>query len=607
MNFRDFKYYAGRVGVTRRHAGVLFSFHLSATLFETIAVAMMLPVLQFIEVNGEIVKLVSSSDNWRYLETVSNMTGVPLGLEILLLLAFFAIIARQVLFYVRLVYSARLQEGLMQAVRMRGFGSYLNATQAYYDKTPVGDIVNTFTVETRRGVLAALGPIELVNFLVMAAIYGGLLVSMAPGLTFMAIVIATLVLLPVRRLMRQSMNVGRLAATANKEMATFMTERLRSPRLVRLCGMAAAELRDMTRLTGAQFETMVRSGVLVARASVMIEPAIVATGFIFIYVAVDQFDAALGTVGMFLFILLRLVPIIKSIVTVRQSMLAALGSLEMVDQRLAEMEQEREIETGSRPFTGVQDVIRFKDVSFRYPSGSGAALEGINIEIAAGKINALVGPSGSGKSTLIDLLPRLRKPQQGAITIDDVAIDEFELASLREGIAYAPQTPQLLDSSVEAHIRYGKFDATEKEIRAAAEMAGAIDFIEMLPNGFATHSGEAAQRLSGGERQRLDLARTIVRGADILIFDEPTSNLDAFSEEAFRKTIKRIHNDTRATIILVGHRLSTIAMADRIIVLNNGRVVETGTHDELLESGGWYASAIAGSQEFAELSAAESS
>jgi ABC-type multidrug transport system fused ATPase/permease subunit len=165
----------------------------------------------------------------------------------------------------------------------------------------------------------------------------------------------------------------------------------------------------------------------------------------------------------------------------------------------------------------------------------------------------------------------------------------------------------LLDSSIEEHIRYGKFDATEKEIRAAAEMAGAIDFIEMLPNGFATHSGEAAQRLSGGERQRLDLARTIVRGADILIFDEPTSNLDAFSEEAFRKTIKRIHNDTEATIILVGHRLSTIAMADRIIVLNNGRVVETGTHDDLLESGGWYASAIAGSKEFAELSASESS
>jgi ABC-type multidrug transport system fused ATPase/permease subunit len=607
MNFRDFKYYAERVGVTRKHAGVLLSFHLCATLFETIAVAMMLPVLQFIEANGDVSQLVASSDNWRYLETVLNVAGLPLGLEILLSLAFIAIIARQVLFYARLVYSARLQEGLMQSIRMRGFGSYLNATQAYYDKTPVGDIVNTFTVETRRGVLAALGPIEFVNFLVMAAIYGGLLVSMAPELTFMAIIIATLVLLPVRRLMRQSMNVGRLAAAANKEMASFMTERLRSPRLVRLCGMAIAELRDMTRLTGAQFETMVRSGVLVARASIMIEPAIVATGFIFIYVAVNQFDAALGTVGMFLFILLRLVPIIKSIVTVRQSMLSALGSLEMVDQRLAEMEEEREIETGSRPFIGVQDVIQFRDVSFRYPSGSGAALEGINIEIAAGKINALVGPSGSGKSTLIDLLPRLRKPQQGTITIDGVAIDEFEFASLREGIAYAPQTPQLLDSSIEEHIRYGKFDATEKEIRAAAEMAGAIDFIEMLPNGFATHSGEAAQRLSGGERQRLDLARTIVRGADILIFDEPTSNLDAFSEEAFRKTIKRIHNDTEATIILVGHRLSTIAMADRIIVLNNGRVVETGTHDDLLESGGWYASAIAGSKEFAELSASESS
>ena len=600
MDFRKFIYFGRRVGVTRKHAGILLLLHLSATLFETVAVLMMLPVLQFIEASGDIAKLVETSDNWRSLEAVSGAVGIPIGLDVLLILAFLAIVTRQLLFYVRLVYGAHVQEGLMQGVRLRGFQAYLEASQAYYDRTPVGDIVNTFTVETRRGVLAALGPIELINFLVMGLIYGGFLVAMAPELTLMALLIAAFVLLPVRRLLTQTASVGRLAASANKEMASFMTERLRTPRLIRLCGMAIAELRGMTRLTKAQYDTMVRTGVLVARTSVMIEPAIVATGFVFVYVAVNQFGAALGTVGMFLFVLLRLVPIIKSIVTVRQSMLAALGSLEMVDQRLAEMEAERELETGNRPFTGVRDTIRLNDVTFRYSTGSGAALENVSLEIGAGRMTALVGPSGSGKSTLIDLLPRLRRPQEGTITVDGAPIEEFELKSLRDGIAFAPQTPQMLDSSIEEHIRYGKSEASVDEIRSAAELAGAISFIENLPDGFSTHSGEAAQRLSGGERQRLDLARTIMRGAGVLIFDEPTSNLDALSEEAFRRTIKRIHEDTGATIILVGHRLSTVAMADKIVVMNAGRVVEAGTHSELLASNGWYASAVAGSQELVE-------
>ena len=337
---------------------------------------------------------------------------------------------------------------------------------------------------------------------------------MAPELTLTAMLIVGVVLLPVRRLLAQTISVGRLAALANKEMSSFMTERLRTPRLIRLCGIAAAEIRDMARLTKAQYDTMVRSNVLVARSTVLIEPAIVATGFLFVYVAVQHFDAALGTVGMFLFVLLRMVPIIKSIVTVRQSMLAALGSLEMVGQRLGEMEEDLEIQTGNLSFAGVKNSIQFDNVSFRYPAGTGAALKSVSLEFEAGKMTALVGPSGSGKSTLIDLLPRLRWPQEGEITVDGIPIEDFELKSLREGIAYAPQTPQMLDSSIEEHIRYGKTEASTAEVRSAAELAGALGFIEQLPDGFSTHTGEAAQRLSGGERQRLiSRARSFVAQA----------------------------------------------------------------------------------------------
>src|SRR5690606_11715356 len=171
---------------------------------------------------------------------------------------------------------------------------------------------------------------------------------------------------------------------------------------------------------------------------------------------------------------------------------------------------------------------------------------------------AIVGPSGAGKSTLIDLLPRLREPTSGTIFLDDTPITEFSVVSLRSGIAYVPQTPILFNESIADHIRLGKPDATADEVRVAAELAGADEFIRALPNAYDTVIGESGIRLSGGQRQRLDLARALVRSAYILILDEPTSNLDAESEENFRRTLLQLRKRSNTTVIVVAHRLSTI-------------------------------------------------
>ena len=189
---------------------------------------------------------------------------------------------------------------------------------------------------------------------------------------------------------------------------------------------------------------------------------------------------------------------------------------------------------------------------------------------------------------MIDLLPRLRLPQAGSIYVDHHPIGEYTLSSLRQAIAYAPQSPQIFDGSVSNHIRYGKYDATDEEIREAAKLAGADKFIGQLPDGYDTLLGEDAVNLSGGERQRLDLARALVRNASILILDEPTSNLDAESEEAFRQALRRIRNETETTIIIVAHRLASVVDADQIVVLNQGRVDAIGNHVELISQDGWY-------------------
>ena len=247
----------------------------------------------------------------------------------------------------------------------------------------------------------------------------------------------------------------------------------------------------------------------------------------------------------------------------------------------------------------MNEAIRFENVHFTYSDtteeeegGGTKALRGVDLTIPAGKTTALVGPSGSGKSTMVDLIPRLRTPQEGRILFDGVPQSELDVASLRAGVSYAPQQPQLFNVSIADHIRYAKPDATDAEIRDAARLANAEGFIETLRDGYDTLLGENGAKLSGGQRQRIDLARALVRRAPILILDEPTANLDAESEMLFREALAAIRRETDITVILIGHRLTTVTNSDQIAVLMEGRVEAAGSHDALLAAGGWYASAF---------------
>ncbi|KAF0284904.1 lipid A export permease/ATP-binding protein MsbA [Spiribacter sp. SSL99] len=247
-----------------------------------------------------------------------------------------------------------------------------------------------------------------------------------------------------------------------------------------------------------------------------------------------------------------------------------------------------EPDTGGYAPARVEGSLCFDDVSFRYASGADSVLDGINLDIPAGETVAIVGRSGSGKTTLVNLLPRFYQPSAGEIRLDGVSLSDYRLDALRRQLALVGQQVVLFNTSVAENIAYGQDPMPSREsIMAAAEAANARTFIEALPAGFDTLIGADGVQLSGGQRQRLAIARALLKDAPVLILDEATSALDSESEQHIQSALERLIRGR--TTLVIAHRLSTIERADRIVVLDAGRVVEQGTHRELIARGGHYA------------------
>jgi ATP-binding cassette subfamily B protein len=235
----------------------------------------------------------------------------------------------------------------------------------------------------------------------------------------------------------------------------------------------------------------------------------------------------------------------------------------------------------------VQGAVRFDDVRFSYGPGTGEVLHGLSLDVPAGETHAIVGATGSGKSTVVKLLLRLYEPTGGTISVDGIPIDQLTFRSLRQATGFVAQDVFLFHGTVRDNLTYGRPDATDEEVRRAAELAEAATFIEAMPQGYETLVGERGQKLSGGQRQRLTIARAILRDPPMLVLDEATSAVDNETEAAIQRSMDKVA--AGRTTIVIAHRLSTVRHAHRIHVMEAGQVIESGTHEELVERGGLYA------------------
>ena len=280
----------------------------------------------------------------------------------------------------------------------------------------------------------------------------------------------------------------------------------------------------------------------------------------------------------FLFVLIRTTPLVSSLNDIRVGFVSSQGSLGAVTD-LLRRDDKPYFKDGRKLFTGLQRSIDFESVDFSYNPGE-PILYDITLSIKRGKTTALVGSSGAGKTTLADLLPRFYDPTQGRVLIDGVDLRELKINSLRHKMAIVSQDTFIFNTTVRENIIYGVEDASDEDIYEAARMANALEFILDLPLGFETVLGDRGIRLSGGQRQRIAIARALLRNPEILILDEATSALDSVTESLIQESLEKLSKGR--TVIAIAHRLSTISQADKVVVLERGRVVEQGKYDELI-------------------------
>jgi subfamily B ATP-binding cassette protein MsbA len=408
-------------------------------------------------------------------------------------------------------------------------------------------------------------------------------------LTILTLAFVPLLVLGLQILLRRLRSHAQARARERGEITATITERLGAIRLIRAYG---EEQRETSRFR-AQAERYRKRVIRTQRFSSLTSPLTeIFSGFLVILIiwagtkpGLIGLPSALAPEAIIVFLMaaLKLSSPLKTIASFPAAMAVTLASAERVFDLLDQPPAELEV-PGEETARFDREIV-FDNVSFRYGSGD-LVLNEVSFRMPRGKIVALVGPSGAGKTTAADLLPRFHDPTSGHILMDGVPLTKLTRRSLRALMGIVSQETVLLNDTVLANIAYGSPGATREQVEAAAEAANAAGFITALPNGYDTMLGERGTRLSGGQRQRIAIARALLRDPPILILDEATSALDTESERLVQQAMERLMH--HRTVLVIAHRLATVRDADEIVVLDAGRVVQRGTHEELLQTGGLY-------------------
>ena len=492
----------------------------------------------------------------------------------------------------RYFFVTLLGERVVADLRTRLYAHLLGLDAGFFDRTRSGELISRLTADAEllRSVVGSSMSVALRSVVTVIGALAMLFVT-SPKLAAWALVGIPLAVLPIVVGSRRIQKVSRASQDRVADANAVASEALGAVRTVQAHAREAYERQ--------RYAAAIATAVATARKRIGAQSIVTAVAMSLIFGAIilvlwsgahDVIAGRMsaGSLGQFVLYALIGGGSVGALAEVWNELQRAAGGMGRINELLQESPQVTAPASPTKFSQRVRGEIVFDAVTFHYPQRpDSAALRDFSLHVRPGETVALVGPSGAGKSTLLSLLLRFHDPQAGAIRLDGIDLRELDLDALREAIALVPQSPTLFAASAADNIRYGRLDATDDEVRQAAAAAEADTFLDALPDGFASELGERGARLSGGQQQRVAIARALLKDAPVLLLDEATSALDAQSERAVQTALEHLMEGR--TTLVVAHRLATVLRADRIVVIDAGRIVAEGTHAQLLAQGGLYA------------------
>ncbi|WP_404421521.1 ABC transporter transmembrane domain-containing protein [Thalassospira australica] len=493
--------------------------------------------------------------------------------------------------YARFFLVSWIGERVVADIRSAVYAHIIRLDPGFFEVTRTGEVLSRLTTDTTllQVVIGSSVSIALRNILMFV---GGLtmLAITSPKLTALVLLVVPLVVVPIIGYGRRVRRLSREAQDRIADVSAFSEESLNALRTVQAYTHEKIESDKFDGFVEGAFKTAISR--IAARAlltAVVIVMVFGAVGTILWIGGHDVLDGTIsaGDLSAFVFYAIVVAGSVGAISEVIGDLQRAAGAAERL---MGLLETEPAIAAPANPVQMPQKHlghVSFEDVTFHYPARPDrSALTGFSLQVKPGETVALVGPSGAGKTTVFQLLLRFYDPASGVIKVDDVDIRTADPVAVRERIGLVAQDPVIFAANAWENIRYGRPDASDEDVRAAADAAHATEFLDRLPDGFDSFLGEKGVRLSGGQRQRIAIARAILRNPSVLLLDEATSALDAESEQVVQKALETIM--ASRTTLVIAHRLATVLHADRIAVIDDGRLIAIGTHQELLESSPLY-------------------